>query len=139
MLSVKLYTKDELDMFMKREYGGGKNSYDIIVDNYLDIQSFFSSEQKDLWIVMEYRGLPEKIADHLALFTVKYLRKYYLQVIIPQDAGMELPAAVLNTITEFNMGSVDDGLINMKYDATLTDGNIGFRIICPRYTYADML
>ena len=139
MISVTLYTKEELTDFLKKEYKPGKSADDIIADSEREIREYFKDENKDSWMVIEYRGVPEKIPEHLSVFTVKYVPKYYLQIIIPQDAGMELPQKVMELVAGFNMGQSEVYILNMKYDRTLRENEVGFRLICPRYTYVDML
>ncbi len=140
MVSVTLYKKDEFAKFLFDEFKAGKTEEDIISDSYKEIGDYFKTEDKDVWMVIEYRGLPEKILDHLNVFTVKYVHKYFLQIIIPHDAGMELPEKVMENIKKFNMGTAnDDFILNMKYDGSLKSNEVAFRLICPKYTYADML
>ena len=140
MISVTLYKKDEFADFLRSNFKPGKSADDIIADSDREICEYFSTEDKDTWIVIDYRGVPEKILDHLNMFTVKYVRKYFLQIIIPRSAGMELPQKVMESINGFNMGtSSEDFILNMKYDAGLRDNEVAFRLICPKYTYADML
>ncbi len=139
MISVTLYNKSELGAYLRREYKPGKSSHDIIADSEREISEYFSSEDKDAWMVIEYRGALEKIKEHLSLFTVKYINKYFLHVIIPPTATIELPEKVMAEVNKFNMSFTDDFIINMKYDDTYSSEEVGFRLICPRYTYADML
>jgi len=140
MISVTLLNKDEFVEYLFNQFKPGKSPDDIISDSYKEIGEYFSTENKDTWMVIEYRGVPEKILDHLNVFTVKYVHKYYLQINIPHEAGMELPETVMKTLRKFNMGvSTDDFILNMKYDGTLLSNQVGFRLICPKYTYADML
>lgn len=140
MISVTLYKKDEFTEFLFSKFKSGKSPDDIISDSYKEIGEYFKTEDKDVWMVIEYRGIPEKILDHLNVFTVKYVHKYFLQVIIPHEAGMELPEKVMESIKKFNMGvNTDDFILNMKYDGTLKSNEVAFCLICPKYTYADML
>ena len=140
MVSVTLYKKDEFSEYLFSQFKAGKNADDIISDSYKEIGEYFKTEDKDVWMVIEYRGVPEKILDHLNVFTVKYVHKYFLQIIIPRDAGMELPEKVMVEIKKFNMGvTTDDFILNLKYDSTLESNEVAFRLICPKYTYADML
>ena len=140
MVSVTLYKKDEFAEYLFGEFKAGKTPDDIISDSYKEIGDYFRTEDKDVWMVIEYRGVPEKILDHLNVFTVKYVHKYFLQIIKPREAGMELPEKVMETIKKFNMGAnTEDFILNMKYDGTLKADEVAFRLICPKYTYADML
>ncbi len=140
MVSVTLYNKTEFSEYLFSSFKPGKNADDIIADSYKEIGDYFKTEDKDVWMVIEYRGAPEKILDHLNVFTVKYVHKYFLQIIIPHEAGMELPERVMESIKKFNMGvNLDDFILNMKYDGTLRSDEVGFVLICPKYTYADML
>ena len=140
MVSVTLYNKAEFTDYLISNFKAGKSADDIISDSYKEISEYFKTENKDVWMVIEYRGLPEKILDHLNVFTVKYVHKYFLQIIIPREAGMDLPEKVMENIRKFNMGvNSDDFILNMKYDGSLKAEEVAFRLICPKYTYADML
>lgn len=140
MVSVTLYKKEEFSEYLFSEFKAGKTADDIISDSYKEIGDYFKTEDKDVWMVIEYRGVPEKILEHLNVFTVKYVHKYFLQIIIPHEAGMELPEKVIESIKSFNMGeNTEDFILNMKYDRTLKSDQVAFRMICPKYTYADML
>ncbi len=138
MISLTVYNKSEISEFLRREYKPGKSEHDIIADSEREISEYFSTENKDLWLVIDYRGALSKIKEHLELFSVKYVNKYFLQIIIPTSATIELPEKVMDEIRKFNMGYTDDFIINMKYDSSYSDDEVGFRLICPKYTYADM-
>ena len=94
--------------------------------------------KKDEWFIIEYRGTVEKISEYLSLLTYRVFMKYLLLMEVSETMGLADVSAVTDSVDAANSYSNGMGIISVRINNQLPEGELMFRIVVPRYAYGDM-
>jgi len=137
MIKAELVSGARVRSFIRQNYTNeyGANMIEAGAD---DILEFFSGEDKNEWFIIEYRGKIDSIAEYLSLLTYKVFIKCFVDISISENGSMLDVSEIVNTITAANAYKDGATEIRVGFDAALSDKEVSFILISPRYSYKDM-
>ena len=138
MLRINTFNKNGIKSFIKATYQGNHERKEIVQTTVWEIENFFSTENKEEWLVIEYLGDEKGIKNELSLLSINVKLKYFVEITLPEDYALEDALKIPEIIKDRNM--YDDGVstLNINIDVRLQPREIAIRLITPRHTYADM-
>ncbi len=137
MIKVEIVSGAKVRSFIRQNYTNayGENMIEAGAD---DILEFFSGEDKSEWFMIEYRGGIGKIAEYLSLLAYKVFIKCFVDISVSESGSMLDVSDIVNTITDANAYKDGATEIRVSFDDTLSDKEVSFKLISPRYSYKDM-
>ena len=138
MISIELYSKRALFVFLEQEYpvGDAAKSFSGTAAN--EIISFFADEDCDKWQVIDYAGKPEQITEYMSLFSTKFFSKYFLALTLPKNGNIEAATMIHQKVEVSNLCKTSDPMFSMCLDENLREGEVKFRLVSPKYSYTDV-
>jgi len=138
MIKINILDEKEIKCYISRKYPDDKQNDAVISVNASEINNFFKGEDKNNWFVIEYLGPINSIANYLSLLTYKTFLKYFVEIILPECGTIEDATVVTTELIRANAYEEADSILCVNVDSRLLQGEIGFRIIVPKYNYVDM-
>ena len=138
MIRINTFNKSGIKSFIKANYPLNEERKKIVQVSVWELEEFFSTENKEEWLVVEYLGNDKEIKNNLSLLSINVMLKYFIEVTLPKDYTLEDALKIPMIIKERNIYDGAENIFCMSEDVRLQQGEIGIRLIMPRYTYADM-
>lgn len=138
MIKVELKDKRSVRNFLVENYGGEYSSDAIISIETYELFDFVDKANKNEWFVIEYRGTVDKIPEYLSLLTYRVFMKYLIFMEVSEMMGISEMSAVSAAVDEANAYSRGEGVISVKINDQIPEGELMFRLVVPRYAYGDM-
>lgn len=138
MIRINTFSKDGIKKFINTNYPLNKEKSVIVQAYGWEIEEFFSSENKDEWLVVELLGDESGIRNSLSLLSINVMLKYFVEVTVPENYTLEDALRIPKIVKERNMCNDAESILRINIDAKMRPGTIALRLIIPRYTYIDM-
>ena len=138
MLRLNLYNKKQLSGFMRMHYPTNSEKKEIIQASASEIEKYFSTEDKDEFIVIEFMGIKQDLRKSLSLLSTNIMLKYFIEITFSENDSLESAFNITEALIDYNLYKEPDSFVCMNANEKLQQDEIAIRIIVPHYTYVDV-
>ena len=136
MIMLKIFDTDGLYEYINRALAEETSKAGMLCVTNSEIKGFFGKECGDQWLAIEYFGTANEIKNSFSLLAEKCFRKFFLELILPEEATFADVQVVVDKIDEINVCKDPQMLLATSFNPQLEGAETGLRIVAPRYAYA---
>lgn len=138
MLRINIFNKNKINRFIKKNYATNIHKKEIIPTDIDEIEKFFSSVDKDEWLIIEFLGDIKELENSLSLLSINVMLKYFIDITLPEDYTFDEALKIPKIIEKRNIYENAKIILCMSVDVRLRPGELAIRFIIPRYAYKDI-